>query len=196
MKYQKGGAGLIALVFLGIVAAVAFVIVGSYVTNANYGNRAERGLGAAWENNENILAQYSLKVNEVVQVPTMYKNDFKEVYEATMAGRYGDNGSEAMFQFLKEQNPQLDSALYVKIQQIMEAGRNEFRVAQTSLVDKKRVYVTNLGYVWKGFWLQTAGYPMLNVGFQGGTDDFEIITSEYAVEAFETGIDKGIVISR
>ena len=124
------------------------------------------------------------------------KNDFKEVYEATMAGRYGDSGSEAMFQFLKEQSPQLDSALYIKIQQIMEAGRNEFRVAQTRLVDQKRVYVTNLGYVWKGFWLETAGYPTLNVGYAGGTDDFEIITSEYAIDAFETGVDKGIVLSQ
>ena len=193
MKYQRGVAGY---VFLGIVAAVAFALVASYVTNANYGNRAERVLEATWEDNENILAQYSLKVNEVVQVPAMYKNDFKEVYEAAMGGRYGDNGSEAMFQFLKEQNPQLDSALYVKIQQIMEAGRNEFKVAQTRLVDQKRVYVTNLGYIWKGFWLETAGYPKLNVGFGGGSDDFEIITSEYAIDAFETGVDKGIDISR
>jgi len=193
MKYQRGLAGW---VFLGVVAALAFVLVASYVTNANYGVRAEQTLRATWEDNENILAQYSLKVNEVVQVPTMYKDDFKEVYEATMAGRYGDSGSEAMFQFLKEQNPQLDSALYVKIQQIMEAGRNEFRVAQTRLVDQKRVYVTNLGYVWKGFWLDTAGYPTLNVGFRGGADDYEIITSEYAVDAFESGVDKGIVISR
>jgi len=193
MKYQRGVAGY---VFLGIVAAVAFALVASYVTNANYGNRAERTLEATWEDNENILAQYSLKVNEVVQVPAMYKDDFKEVYEAAMSGRYGDNGSEAMFQFLKEQNPQLDSALYTKIQQIMESGRNDFTVAQTRLVDQKRVYVTNLGYVWKGFWLETAGYPKLNVGFGAQSDDFEIITSEYAIEAFETGVDKGIVISQ
>lgn len=193
MKYQRGVAGL---VFLGVVAAVAGLIVASYVTNANYGNRAERTLEATWEDNENILAQYSLKVNEVVQVPAMMKDDFKEVYEAAMSGRYGSDGSKAMFQFFKEQNPQLDPTLYTKIQQIMEAGRNEFRVAQTRLVDQKRVYVTNLGYLWKGYWLEQAGYPTLNVGFQGGTDDFAIITSEYAFEAFETGIDKGIVISR
>jgi len=194
MKYQKGVAGW---VFLGVVAAVAFAVIASYVSNKNYGNRAEVGIEATWEDNENILAQYSLKVNEVVQVPAMMKNDFKEVYEAAMSGRYGDGGSKAVFQFLQEQNPQLDGTLYVKIQQIMEAGRNEFKVAQTRLVDEKRVYVTNLGYVWKGFWLETAGYPTLNIGYpRGATDDFEIITSEYAIDAFETGVDKGIVISQ
>lgn len=191
MKYQKGVAGW---VFLGVLATVALVIVGSYITNANYGNRAERTLEATWEDNENILAQYSLKISEIAQVPAMYREDVKDIYSDVLAGRYGDNGSQAMFQFLKEQNPNIDASLYTNIQQAMEAGRNEFRVAQTRLVDQKRVYVTNLGYVWKGFWLEQAGYPTLNVGYAGGTDDFEIITSEYAVEAFETGVDQGITL--
>ncbi|MHA1288158.1 MAG: hypothetical protein ACTSPB_12210, partial [Candidatus Thorarchaeota archaeon] len=129
-------------------------------------------------------------------VPAMYRNDIKDIYRDVLKGRYGENGSQAMFQFLKEQNPQIDAGLYKAIQQAMEAGRNEFRVAQTRLVDQKRVYVTNLGYVWKGFWLETAGYPTLNVGFAGSADDFEIITSEYAIDAFETGVDKGIVLSQ
>ena len=193
MKYQRGVAGY---VFLGILAAVSFTLVASYITNANYGNRAERQIEATWEDNENILAQYSLKVMEVAQVPAMYKADVIEIYGAALEGRYGENGSQAMFQFLKEQNPQIDASLYTNIQQAMEAGRNEFRVAQTRLVDQKRVYVTNLGYVWKGFWLQTAGYPTLNVGFQGAADDFEIITSEYAIDAFETGVDKGITLRK
>ncbi len=192
MKYQRGVAGW---VFLGVLAAVAFTLVASYITNANYGNRAERTLEATWEDNENILAQYSLKIGEIAQVPAMYRNDIKDIYRDVLKGRYGDNGSQAMFQFLKEQNPQIDAGLYKAIQQAMEAGRNEFRVAQTRLVDQKRVYVTNLGYVWKGFWLQTAGYPILNVGFKGGTDDFEIITSEYAIDAFATGVDKGITLT-
>lgn len=193
MKYQKGVAGW---VFLGVLAAVAFVLIASYVTNANYGNRAEQTIRATWEDNENVLAQYSLKVMEVAQVPSMYKADVIEIYSAALEGRYGEEGSQAMFQFLKEQNPNIDASLYTNIQQIMEAGRNEFKVAQTRLVDAKRVYVTNLGYVWKGFWLETAGYPTLNVGFQGGTDDYRIITSDYAIDAFETGVDKGIVLSQ
>ena len=191
MKYQKGVAGW---VFLGVVATVVGVIAISYISNANYGNRAERTLEATWADNENVLAQYSLKISEIAQVPAMYRNDVKDIYKEVLAGRYGDNGSQAMFQFLKEQNPQIDAGLYKAIQQAMEAGRNEFRVAQTRLIDQKRVYVTNLGYVWKGMWLEIAGYPMLNVGFQGGADDFEIITSEYAIEAFETGVDKGIIL--
>jgi len=193
MKYQKGVAGW---VFLGVLAAVAFTLIASYITNANYGNRAEQTIRATWEDNENVLAQYSLKISEIAQVPAMCRNDVKDIYKEVLAGRYGDNGSQAMFQFLKEQNPQIDAGLYKAIQQAMEAGRNEFKVAQTRLVDAKRVYVTNLGYVWKGFWLEQAGYPTLQVGYPAGTvDNYEIITSEYAIEAFETGVDKGITLT-
>lgn len=190
-KYQKGVAGW---VFLGVISVLAFVVVASYVTNYNYGNRAETQIEATWENNENILAQYSLKVMEVAQVPGRYRDDVTQIYQAALEGRYGDDGSQAMFQWIQEQNPQVDASLYARVQQVMEAGRNEFQVNQTRLVDLKRAYNTNLGYLWKGMWLNIAGYPTINVGFNGGPDDFAIITSGHASEAFETGVDQGITL--
>jgi hypothetical protein len=193
MKYQRGVAGW---VFLGIVALGALVIVGSYVTNANYGNRAERGLETVQVDSMNIRSTHSLKIMELAQIPAMYKNDIIEIYTAAINARYGEDGSQAMFQFLKEQNPNIDASVYTAIQQEITAGRNEFKVAQTRLLDQKRVYVTNLGYVWKGFWLEQAGYPMLNVGFHGGADDFEIVLSGDTNEIFESGIDKPLVISQ
>ena len=193
MKYQKGVAGW---VFLGVVSLVALVIVGSYVTNANLGNRSERTIEATWADNKNIRSTHSLKIMELAQIPAMYKNDIIEIYTAAISSRYGEEGSQAMFQFLKEQNPDIDASVYKAIQQEITAGRNEFKVAQTRLLDQKRVYVTNLGYVWKGFWLEQAGYPMLNVGFQGGSDDFGVVLSGDTNEIFETGIDKPLVISQ
>ena len=193
MKYQKGVAGY---VFLGVVALIAAVVVGSYVTNANYGNRAERTLEATRADNMNIRSTHSLKIMELAQIPQMYKNDVIEIYTAAISTRYGEDGSQAMFQFLKEQNPNIDASIYKAVQQEITAGRNEFKVAQSRLLDQKRVYVTNLGYVWKGFWLEQAGYPMLNVGFQGGADDFEIVLSGDTNEIFESGVDKPLVISQ
>ena len=74
-----------------------------------------------------------------------------------------------------------------------ELGRNQFQNSQTRFLDIKATYVADLGYVWKGFWLRTAGYPQLNVGYPRGTpDDFTIVKSASAVESFDTGIDNGI----
>lgn len=173
------------------VAGVAFVVigvlVGSFVSNYNYGNRAEQTIKAEYKNMENILAQYSLKVSEAAQIPGMKTDDLKAVTRDAMTGRYGSGGSKATFQWIKENYPgQVTDALYSKIGNIIEAGRNKFENTQTKFIDTKRAYETNLGYLWKGMWLNVAGYPKINL------DDYKIISSEHAQESFKTGVDKGL----
>jgi hypothetical protein len=68
----------------------------------------------------------------------------------------------------------------------MEAGRNEFQVNQTRLVDQKRIYETALGYVWKGFWLKLAGYPNIDL------DKYKPVVAGDTAKAFETGIQAPI----
>ena len=173
--------GIIASV--GILVFLGLFIVGSYISNYNYGNEVEKQLTTQMKQNENVLSSYYGKVQEIVQVNDMYKNDLKEVVTAAIQGRYGENGSQASWQWLKENNPSLDSSLYVKVQQVIEAGRNEFKNSQSVLLDMKRGYETNLGYFWKGTWLRIAGYPKINL------DDIRIVVTEDASEAFRTGVD-------
>ena len=176
-----------ALLSLGIfLILIIGTVVGSYVSNYNYGNRAEQQILAEYENTQNILSQYSNKIAEIAQVPGMARDDLEEVYTAVMGGRYGNDGSKAMMQWITEQNPQIDASLYTNIQQAMEAGRNKFENSQTKLIDHKRAYETNLGYLWKGMWLRIAGYPKIDL------DEIKIIKSSYSNEAYETGVEDGI----
>ena len=87
---------------------------------------------------------------------------------------------------LKEQNPQLDASMYKKIQQVIEAFRNEFQQNQTEMIDMKRNYVTALGNVWQGMWLKIAGYPKTDLS------KFAIVTTDKAAETFRTHRDTGI----
>lgn len=175
---------------LGLFSLI-FAICGiSYVSNSNYGNEAEAGIRAQYENLENILGQYTLKVAEAAQVPEMYAKDLKSVVQGAIQARYGDQGSKATWMWLKEQNPNLDPSMYQKVQVIIEAGRNQYQTAQTEFIDTKRAYETNLGYLWKGAWLRVAGYPKLKL------EDFRTISSEAAKESFKTGIDKGIQLRK
>jgi hypothetical protein len=185
MRKQNGSA-LVALLVLG--ALVAFV-AGSYIVNYNYGNRVERQIEATHTDNRNVLAQYSTRIMEMAQIPDMYKEDVIEIYEGALTGRYGDNGSQAMFQWLQEQNPQVDASMYTNIQQSMEAGRNQFQNSQTRLIDLKRGYETRLGSFYSGFWLSVAGYPRIDL------DDYNIVTNDHSNDAFETGIDNGIQLN-
>lgn len=124
-------------------------------------------------------------MQEAAQVTDMQRDDLVKITTAAIQGRYGDNGSRASVQFLREQNPALDSKIYVKIQQIVEAGREEFKVNQTRLVDTKRAYETELGSFWSGMWLRIAGYPKINL------DDFKIVSTERAQDAFKKGKEDG-----
>lgn len=169
---------------LSIIAIiVVFVLtgVGAYVSNANYGNEIEQSIAAQYKEEQNIRSNYFKKVTEIVQVNEMYKDHFKELIDAAIEGRYGTDGSKAAFQFIQEQNPTLDAAVYTKLQQVIESGRNEFKNSQSVLIDMIRTYKTNLGYVWKGWWLRLAGYPKINF------DDYKLILDANTNEVFRTG---------
>ena len=181
MKYQKGNAAVI-LSAIVVVAILAISLIVMYVSAANYGNRAETDIKAVWENNQNILGQYTLKIQEAAQVPEMYKNDFKEVVTAAMQGRYGADGSKATFQWIKENNLNFDSSMYSKMQVLIEAGRNEFQTNQTRLVDAKRTYQTNLGAIPRKWFLSMAGYPMIDL------EKYRPVVAGDTRQVFESGV--------
>jgi uncharacterized protein (UPF0333 family) len=193
MKQQRGeiSTGLVAaLAALAFVVLVIGIGAMSYVSAYNYGNQMEQNLKATRENNENIYANYGQKVLEIASVPAMARDDLVKVVTAAIQGRYGADGSKATFQFLKEQNPTLDFKLYAKIQEVIEAGRNDFQNGQTRQIDLKRQYETALGTLWTGTFLHMAGYPKINL------DDFKIVTTDRAAKAFQTHREDGPILNR
>lgn len=176
------------LIVSGMVFLLILFGVGSYVTNYNYGNKAELGITTAYANVQNVYSSYTNQVMEAAQISDMYKNDVKEVIVEALNSRYGDDGIKSAFTFIQESNPTLDSAVYVKLQQIIESGRKEFKHEQTRLLDARRVYQTNLGYLVKGFWLRLAGYPKIDL------DEYNIIVSATTTEAFDAGVDAPLKI--
>lgn len=171
---------------MAVVAGIIGICVLSYVSAYGTANKLEQGLIAAQEDSRNVLATYSSTILEATQIPEMQRDDLTAVVTAALDARYGEEGSRAMFQFIQEQNPQIDSAVYIKLQQIIQAGRGDFAVAQRKLVDLKRVYNTHLGSLWTGMWMRVAGFPKIDL------DDFEIVTNARTEEAFRTKRDEPI----
>jgi len=173
------------IALLGVVSAIA--IMGAvYISVYNSAVQSEKQIVAQYDNLKNVLGQYSLKVAEAAQVPSMYRDDLTQVYSEVMQGRYGQDGSKAMWQWLKEQNPQIDSSLYGKIQTIVESGRDKFENQQTQFIDIKRGYETRLDYFLTGSILRFAGFPRINLA------DYKIIESQHGKDTFETGVDSGL----
>lgn len=178
MKYQRGN---ILLALGAIIAAIVLVIAASYISANNYGATVEAQLIAARDNNKNILAQYQQKILEAAQVPDMYKNDLKEVVSAAVQGRYGADGSRAVMQWIKEANIPFDSKLYIKLQEIIQAGRKDFELGQTRMIDIRAGYNVQLGLFWRGFWLRMAGFPKVNM------NDFNPITTDRVEDTYKAG---------
>jgi hypothetical protein len=185
--------GSVALGIVAVVLVLLALIVPSvfgYISAYNLGNRTENQLTAILENNENIYANGTQKVIEIAQVPQMYAEQVSKVTREAIQGRYGQEGSKAVFQMLQEQNPQLDPAMFSKIQVVIEEFRNKFERAQTDMIDVKRSYNTQLGSLWTGFWLKIAGYPKIDL------KKFDIVTTNKARETFETKRDSGIQLNQ
>lgn len=176
----------LSLLFLGTLGLTAIWIASTYVSSYNLGNRYENRIVASHDNLKNILSQYQIKISEMAQVPDMYKDDMKEVISAAIQGRYGEGGSKAVFQWLKEQNPSLDVSVYSKIQIAIEGGRDRFTNEQTIFIDTKRAYETELGSLITGTFLRFAGYPKINLS------DYNIVTNVATEKAFETGVDEPV----
>jgi len=180
---------MIALVVLVglVVVGGSFVVYGICLYNGAV--RTENGLVAQYEQNKNNRSTYALKITEMFQVPDKYKSDLKEIIDAQMQGRYGKDGSQAAFQWLKEHNISFDSSLYAKVQDQITIGRDKFENEQKKLIDRKRVYEDTLGTFPRNLFLGALGFPTDKI------KDIKIIVSSDTQQMFDSGIDEGLKLN-
>ena len=183
---KKLGAGMIALIVIGVLA-VGFVI--AYVSANNSANRMEQGIKASHEQGKNVLGQYAPRLREALGVTKIQAAAVADVITKANESRYGKEGSGATMQWIQEQNPNLDQSNYGRVINLIEAGRNDFQRAQTDKIDRIRAYDTALGNMPGSFFYRLAGYPTpAYVSANYG----KLVISGHADEAFTTGRDDGV----
>lgn len=184
-KKSMGAGVIVAIIFGGIL--VLCVLVGgiaamAYIGAANKGNQMENSIDQLRQSSASVLSNLTQTIQEQAQVPEMATDHLKQVIEAQMSGRYGADGSKAVFQFLKEQNLQVDQRMYLNIQAAMSGGRKEFEISQNRLLSQCTSYKNEVGNVWSGFWLRLAGYPKANLAVV-----CRAVTDTKTDAAFESG---------
>lgn len=173
--------GLIAtLSILGVLGFFALGFVGSIFSFRGQAVAMENTIVAQYDQNRNNYDNMWKRFKEIAQVSDKYADDLKKIYDATMQGRYGADGSKAMFQWIQEQNPQLDSQVYTKLQTSIEAGRISFEADQKQLIDKKREYQNLLRSNRALFVNWILRFPKIDLS------KYDIVTSEATDDAFNT----------
>jgi len=170
------------LVGVGVVTGVLGVIfLFSIIGVNNNCITQEATIKAQYGQNQNNYDNMWKRIKEVAQVPSMYTEDLKKVYDSAISGRYGANGSKAMFNWIKEHNPNFDGTLYKQVQQVIESGRLSFADDQKILLDKKRGYETYLNqFPTNVIGKNLLGFPKIELA------KYDIVTSEETTTAFET----------
>lgn len=196
MNKQRGStvAWVLGGLFLFVFVA-SLITVGLVISKRNSFVRIENNIVTAYDESKNVHSNYVLRIQEMAQVPKMATKQLSEIIKASNEGRYGADGSKAVFQFLKEQNPNIDQSLFTNIQKEMVGGRLDFQSKITRVIDNKKVAYNMLDDTVGGFILKDIlGMPRKNIGYDGGKDDYPVIMSETSVETFKTGVDKGVNI--
>lgn len=184
-KKGMGTGVIVAIIFggiLGLCVLVGGIAAMAYIGAANKGNQMENSIDQLRQSSASVLSNLTQTIQEQAQVPEMATDHLKQVIEAQMSGRYGADGSKAVFQFLKEQNLQVDQRMYLNIQAAMSGGRKEFEISQNRLLSTCRAYKDETGNVWSGFWLRLAGYPKANLAVV-----CRAVTDTKTDAAFESG---------
>lgn len=175
------------IIFGAIALVIVIVIAG--VTTMNGFVRSENNVVKFNSDSENVLSNYTMKLQEVAQVPDMYIGALKGIVQETFQGRYGQNGSQAVMQWIKEQNLQVDSTMFKEIQIVVKAGRDEFRISQTKKLDVCAAYKNDIqtfpGNVVAGIF----GYPRIDL-----EKSCQVISDARTQEAFRSGTQSAIKI--
>lgn len=165
---------------------------------------AEEGVVAQWRDNQNQYDSFWKKVKEVAQVPDKYKEDFKDLLVSETQAKFGKEGSKAAFQWFKDRDINFSDKMYVKVQNVIEAGRNDFKRGQTELVDKQRRFSTEIKQFPGSLMAGMMGVPGPVAGKYAPKEDIDgdgkltvldypIVTSARTKGVFESGEENEVV---
>lgn len=171
------------LAVLGVVVLVlvlgAVGVFSGYLDFSNDANKFEADIPAQYTQMQNVYDNGWKQVMEQNQIADKYADQIKDIFQGVMTGRYGDGGSKALFQLLKEDNPKVDTALLTKVQNSIEVFHAQFQASQTKIIALKQSYQTYLFATTSGrFYNMFVNYPHIKCGVPAGAqDDYQIVTS-------------------
>jgi hypothetical protein len=164
MQTENKSNSKLGVISVAVISAVVIAtLVGSYITAYNQAVVFESGISTTDKGTRTALSTYTLTLKDLAQVPEMMVDDLVRYADAVYSGRYGEEGSKALVQFITEQNQNLDTKTYDQIAAVMQSGRKEFQLGQDKKTEQCEQYDRARDFLWQGFWIKRAGFPKKNI---------------------------------
>ena len=170
---------ILAAIIVGVIVVFALSFVFSYISWSNEALKFEADIPAQYQQMQNVYDNGWKQVMEENQISDKYASQIKDIFQGVMTGRYGDNGSKAIFQLIHEDNPKVDPSLLKKVQESIERFHAEFQGSQTKIIALKQSYQTYVFATTSGRIYNVVGnYPHIKCGVPAGSaDEYQIVTS-------------------
>lgn len=172
----------ILTIFFGVIVCLLCGAFGWFIMDQNYNNeektlrnKAEAEIGVLEASVDNCWK----KIVQVSKASEKYEQAFKESYTDIFNARYDDNNP--LMNWIKEDNPKLDSSIYKKIQDVIDSERDNVLNQQATVLDVIREHKT-LCETWPGNWFIDNKSEI----------EFKVISSTRTKEIMKTGLDDNI----
>lgn len=169
-------------ILFGVIVCLLCGAFTWFIMDQNYNNdekalrnKAEAEIGVLEASVDNCWK----KIVQVSKASEKYEQAFKESYTDIFNARYDDNNP--LMNWIKEDNPKLDSSIYKKIQDVIDSERDNVLSHQATVLDVIREHKT-LCETWPGNWFIKNKTPI----------EFKVISSTRTKEIMKTGVDDNI----
>lgn len=122
-------------VVVGVCFAILAGVFGTYTSAHDTNVQYMADIKRLNKGSESELSNYTLKIKEMAQVPSMYTRDLQKVVKTYFDGKNDKQAQNAVFAFMQERVPNFNPKMYEMLMVTMNAGRDAFNNAQKRKVD-------------------------------------------------------------
>lgn len=180
-------AGIIISSIIALLVLVGLSIFTTYQSVHDNAVSWEATLEKKNGETEAVLSRVTVAVQQTAGVVEIYANDVKEVISAAVQGRYGKDGSKAVFQMIQEKNPTVSDKVYLKLADLIGGGQKEVEIVQVQKLEVCAAYKKELGYLVRGAILRFAGFPKADLALE-----CRVISDSATRSAMETGLQQPV----
>jgi len=168
------GLGTVGIAVLGI-----FMIAGMFISTSNAEATLRVAIEAKQKDNTSEFDNMFKKISQVAQVSSKQMESLKEIFNGYAQAR-STGGDNQLMTWVKEAIPNVDTATFNNLQNIITASRDSWTMRQKELIDLNREHEKMLNIFPDSAILAILGRKSIEI---------KIVTSGRTDKAFETGKD-------